>query len=69
LINLFKKYKPSTLRNWELNGLMAIKRRENGYRIYTEEDLMRLKIIRSLRCANYSLTEKTDVVLSSSGKS
>lgn len=45
-----------TLRNWELNGLMAIKRRENGYRIYTAEDLMRLKIIRSLRCANYSLT-------------
>ena len=44
-----------TLRNWELNGLLAVKRRENGYRIYTEEDIRRLKIIRSLRCANYSL--------------
>ena len=27
----------------------------NGYRVYTEQDLQRLKIIRSLRCANYSL--------------
>ena len=44
-----------TLRNWELNGLLAVKRRENGYRVYTEEDIRRLKIIRSLRCANYSL--------------
>lgn len=45
-----------TLRNWELNGLLEVKRRENGYRIYTREDCMRLKIIRSLRCANYSLS-------------
>lgn len=45
-----------TLRNWELNGLLRIKRKKNGYRIYTDEDVKRLKIIRSLRCANYSLT-------------
>lgn len=44
-----------TLRNWEMNGLLTVKRRENGYRVYTDEDLQRLKIIRSLRCANYSL--------------
>lgn len=44
-----------TLRNWEMNGLLTVKRRENGYRVYTGEDLRRLKIIRSLRCANYSL--------------
>lgn len=44
-----------TLRNWELNGLLTVKRRRNGYRVYTSEDLRRLKIIRSLRCANYSL--------------
>ena len=43
------------LRNWELNGLLTIKRRQNGYRVYSQEDLQRLKIIRSLRCANYSL--------------
>lgn len=45
-----------TLRNWELNGLFTIKRRKNSYRVYTAEDLQRLKIIRSLRCANYSLS-------------
>lgn len=44
-----------TLRNWEMNGLLTVKRKENGYRIYTQEDINRLKIIRSLRCANYSL--------------
>lgn len=45
-----------TLRNWELNGLLDIKRKQNGYRVYTGEDIVRLKIIRSLRCANYSLS-------------
>ncbi len=44
-----------TLRNWELNGLLTIKRKHNGYRVYTDEDIQILKIIRSLRCANYSL--------------
>lgn len=44
-----------TLRNWELNGLLRIKRKQNGYRYYTSEDIKRLKMIRSLRCANYSL--------------
>ena len=29
--------------------------KNNGYRLYTDEDIKRLKIIRSLRCANYSL--------------
>lgn len=44
-----------TLRNWELNGLLSVKRKKNGYRVYTYDDIRRLKIIRSLRCANYSL--------------
>lgn len=44
-----------SLRNWEMNGLLTVKRRENGYRVYTNDDIQRLKIIRSLRCANYSL--------------
>ena len=44
-----------TLRNWEMNGLIQVKRRQNGYRVYTNDDIKRLKIIRSLRCANYSL--------------
>lgn len=46
---------PDTVRNWEMNGLLTVKRRENGYRVYTDADIRRLKIIRSLRCANYSL--------------
>ena len=45
-----------TLRNGELNGLFTAKRKKNGYRIYTESDLNILKIIRTLRCANYSLS-------------
>ena len=45
-----------TLRNWELNGLITVKRKQNRYRVYFDEDIQRLKIIRSLRCANYSLS-------------
>ena len=44
-----------TLRNWELNGLLRVKRKSNGYRVYTSDDIRRLRIIRALRCANYSL--------------
>ncbi len=44
-----------TLRNWEMNGLLRVKRKQNGYRVYTDHEIRRLKIIRSLRCANYSL--------------
>ncbi|MGN1304089.1 MAG: MerR family transcriptional regulator [Oscillospiraceae bacterium] len=45
-----------TIRNWEMNGLLTVKRKQNGYRVYDSNDLNRLKIIRSLRCANYSLS-------------
>lgn len=45
-----------TLRNWELNGLVTPGRLEKGYRTYRAGDLQRLKVIRSLRCANYSLS-------------
>lgn len=45
-----------TLRNWELNGLLSVRRKDNGYRVYSSEDIRRLKIIRALRCANYSLS-------------
>ena len=44
-----------TLRNWERNGLLQVKRKQNGYRAYTSDDIERLKIIRTLRLANYSL--------------
>lgn len=45
-----------TLRNWEMNGLLKIRRKKNGYRVYTDDDINHLKIIRTLRCANYSLS-------------
>lgn len=45
-----------TLRNWELNGLLQVKRMENGYRVYNNEQIRKLIIIRSLKCANYSLS-------------
>ncbi|HKM34506.1 MAG TPA: MerR family transcriptional regulator [Lachnospiraceae bacterium] len=45
-----------TIRNWEMNGLIKVKRKENGYRVYNSMDMNRLKVIRSLRCANYSLS-------------
>ena len=45
-----------TIRNWEMNGLLTVKRKQNGYRVYDSNDINRLKIIRSLRCANYSLS-------------
>jgi len=45
-----------TLRNWELNGLLRVKRKENGYRVYKDDDIRKITIIRSLKCANYSLS-------------
>lgn len=45
-----------TICNWEMNGLLTVKRKQNGYRVYDSNDINRLKIIRSLRCANYSLS-------------
>lgn len=45
-----------TLRTWERSGLIKIKRSANGYRVYSSEDMERLNIIRTLRCANYSLS-------------
>lgn len=44
-----------TLRNWELNGLLRVRKKSNGYRVYTSDDIRKLRIIRALRCANYSL--------------
>ena len=45
-----------TVRSWEMNGLVRIKHKENGYRVCDFEDINKLKIIRTLRCANYSLS-------------
>ena len=43
-------------RGWERNVLQRVRRRQNGYRVYSGEDMRRLRMIRALRCANYSLS-------------
>ena len=43
------------LRDWERNGLIDIPRAGNGYRMYGPAEINRLKIIRTLRNANYSM--------------
>jgi DNA-binding transcriptional MerR regulator len=43
------------LRDWERNGLINVPRNPNGYRCYGIEELNRLKIIRVLRNAHYSM--------------
>ena len=45
-----------TLRNWERNGLLGEKHFRQGKRMYDAADGQRLKLVRTLRCANYSLT-------------
>ncbi len=57
-----------TLRNWELNGLLTVKRKENGYRVYNETDMQILKIIRELRVANYSLSAILRMLIALHGK-
>ena len=54
LKNTFKKNEAATylnitadtLRNWDRNGLIDVKRKSNGYRVYDENDLRILSIIR-----------------------
>jgi DNA-binding transcriptional MerR regulator len=44
------------LRNWERNGLIEVPRNSiNRYRVYGSKEINRLKIIRTLRIANYSM--------------
>lgn len=43
------------VRNWERNGLLIVPRLANGYRAYTMNEINRMKIIRTLRSAHYSM--------------
>lgn len=54
-VSVYLDISMDTLRNWERNGLLQVKRKQNGYRAYTNDDIERLKMIRTLRLANYSL--------------
>ncbi|CQR51571.1 MerR family transcriptional regulator [Paenibacillus riograndensis] len=44
------------VRNWERNGLITVHRLSNGSRVYTENEIKRLKMIRTLRTAHYSIS-------------
>ncbi|WP_106769233.1 MerR family transcriptional regulator [Paenibacillus faecalis] len=50
------KVSAETIRNWERNGLITVPRRDDGHRIYSEKEINRLKIIRTLRAAHYSIS-------------
>ncbi|MFV0361953.1 MAG: MerR family transcriptional regulator [Suipraeoptans sp.] len=43
------------IRDWERNGLIDVPRKANGYRIYGDTEIKRLKVIRTLRNAHYSM--------------
>jgi DNA-binding transcriptional MerR regulator len=43
------------LRDWERNGLIVVPRNSKGYREYGLKEMNRLKIIRTLRNAHYSM--------------
>ena len=45
-----------TVRNWERNDLFSVKRNPQNRRIYTESDILKLLVIRTLRSAHFSLT-------------
>jgi len=47
---------PDVLRDWERNGLMDVPRNpSNNYRLYSQVEIGRLRVIRMLRLAGYSL--------------
>lgn len=45
---------PDVLRDWERNGLINVPCDANGHRLYGTRQMRRLKVIRTLRNANYS---------------
>lgn len=40
-----------TIRNWEMNGLLTVKRKQNGYRVYDSNDISQRNVLRSNRAA------------------
>ncbi|WP_099203487.1 MerR family transcriptional regulator [Miniphocaeibacter massiliensis] len=48
---------PETLRYYEKIGLILPKRKENNYRVYGEEEYTKIKYIKVLQYANFSLEE------------
>lgn len=57
------KVNPKTIRYYEEVGLMPkAKRSESGYRLYTEEEVARLRLIRRAKLLGLSLQESKQVV-------
>lgn len=50
-----------TIRNWERNGLFEVTRTNQNRRIYTELDVQKLLIIRTLRSAHFSIASIREV--------
>ncbi|MCC5909758.1 MAG: MerR family transcriptional regulator [Clostridiaceae bacterium] len=46
-----------SLRYYEKKGIIAPKRKENGYRVYTLDDIWRLNIIKDLRKLGFSINQ------------
>lgn len=61
---------PSTIRNWEKNGLFVAKRTKNNYRVYSLDDIEVLKKIRTLsieqKTGNYGIKKIMTPVMSTS---
>ena len=57
------KVSPKTIRYYEEVGLMPrAKRSESGYRLYTEEEVARLRLIRRAKLLGLSLQESSQIV-------
>lgn len=48
---------PDSIRYYEEKGLIFPKRKENGYRVYSLEDIWRLNVIKDLRKLNFSVKQ------------
>lgn len=59
-ISKIYKFSPETLRFYEKKGLVIPNRKENGYRVYSLQDIWRLNVIKGMRKLNFSLDSIAD---------
>lgn len=60
---------PATIRNWEKNGLIEVKRSSSNYRIFTLDDIEKLKKIKDYSIDKHMGTKAIQMLLSSKGNS
>jgi len=56
---------PDAIRNWENKGLIQVVRKLNGYRVYIDDDIEKMRIIKLLKGLGYSLDavkERLDIL-------